>query len=366
MRDKISLLIIAGGKSSRLGVDKRFVQVGGVGMLEKILLKSSAIEFAEKFLCVEEELPSLKILADRYGAKILVDEIREAGAMSGIANGLSRIRTDWALAVSCDMPFFEFAALLSLTEKFSSAQAVVPIVGGRRQMLAAFYRREVAEIFASELARGQRKIFSAIKKIPHEFVELSCEEKFFNVNTPADLRLARARAVNLSRRTPTISIVAPKSGTGKTTFIERLTKIFAAQGVRVGVIKSDAHGFNLDVEGKDSWRFQTAGAKSVAVVSPKSWFMIEQSDARENFSVVAEKMNVDLILTESRTHGTFPALSVWRGFGEVIADEKVVAIFTTEPTASNEIAQFNLEDKVAAEKICRFVAGYSMLQISRS
>ena len=221
-------------------------------------------------------------------------------------------------------------------------------------MLAAFYRREVAEIFASELARGQRKIFSAIKKIPHEFVELSCEEKFFNVNTPADLRLARARAVNLSRRTPTISIVAPKSGTGKTTFIERLTKIFAAQGVRVGVIKSDAHGFNLDVEGKDSWRFQTAGAKSVAVVSPKSWFMIEQSDARENFSVVAEKMNVDLILTESRTHGTFPALSLWRGFGEVIADEKVVAIFTTEPTASNEIAQFDLEDKVAAEKICRF------------
>ena len=99
MRDKISLLIIAGGKSSRLGVDKRFVQVGGVGMLEKILLKSSAIEFAEKFLCVEEELPSLKILADRYGAKILVDEIREAGAMSGIANGLSLIRPDRGVVV---------------------------------------------------------------------------------------------------------------------------------------------------------------------------------------------------------------------------------------------------------------------------
>lgn len=361
-----SLLLTAGGKSSRLGVDKRFVEVGGVGMLENILRKAQAQNFAEKFLCVEEELPALKILAQRYDAKILVDEIHDAGAMAGLSNGLARIQTDWALAVSADMPFFDFDVLEPLAEKFS-AQAVIPEVGGRHQMLAAFYRRELAELFSQELSNGQRKIFAAIKKIPHEVVKISTEELFFNVNTPADLRLARGRAENINRKTPIISIVAPSSGTGKTTFIERLIKSFSAQGIQVGVIKSDAHGFNLDVEGKDSYKFQKAGANSVAVVSPKTWFMIQHTDERENFLGIAEKMTgVDLILTESRTRNFFPTISLWRERGEVVADEKVAAIFTSVPPASNEIAQFDLNDSAAADKVCRFLAGFTLCCKSRA
>ena len=319
----VSLLIIAGGKSSRLGVDKRFAEVGGEKLLEKILRKSTTINFVEKFLCTEKISPELELLADKYGAKILIDEIPDAGALSGIANGLKNIKADWALAVSADMPFFDFKALEPLTEKFSGVQAVIPICGGKYQTLAAFYNKNLAKLFYEELASGQRKIISAIKKIPHAFIEFPAEEIFFNVNTRADLRLARGRAVNILRSTPIISIVAPTSGTGKTTFIERLIKIFAAQGISVGVIKSDAHGFNVDIEGKDSFRFQTSGAKAVAVVSPQSWFMIQQTDERENFLSVAERMNVDLILTESRTHGICPAISLWRGRGSVIADETV-------------------------------------------
>lgn len=359
--ENISLMIIAGGKSSRLGRDKRFIKVGGVGLLEKILSKATAFNFAEKFLCVEENLPALKILADKFGAKLLIDKIKNSGPMSGLAVGLANIKTDWALVISTDMPFFEFETLRPLMKKFSFARAIIPVVGGRRQMLAAFYRRDLAEIFSQELSRGQRKLFAAIKKVPHELMELADEENFFNVNTRADLRLASGRAENISRTTPIISIVAPASGTGKTTFIERLIKIFSAQKISVGVIKSDAHGFNLDVEGKDSYKFQAAGARSIAVVSPNSWFMIQQTDERENFLSVAEKMTgIDLILTESRTHGTFPAISLWRGRGEVIADEKVAAIFTSKPEDSDEIFQFDLNDFDAAEKVCKFLAGFKL------
>ncbi|MBD3879925.1 MAG: molybdopterin-guanine dinucleotide biosynthesis protein B [Quinella sp. 1Q5] len=355
----ITLLIIVGGKSSRLGYDKRFVEVGGIGLLENILSKAAAEDFAEIFLCVEDDLPTLKSLAKKFGAKLLVDTVKDSGPMAGLANGLARIKTDWALAVSSDMPFFNFDAVRPLTKKFSATQAIVSVVSNRRQVLAAFYRRELAEVFKRELAGGQRKIFAAIKKVPHEFAELQMNEAtFFNVNTPADLRLARGRAANISRTTPIISIVAPASGTGKTTFIERLIKVFSAQGLRVGVIKSDAHGFYLDVEGKDSHRFQTAGARNVAVVSPQGWFMIQRTDERENFSTIAEKMSgVDLILTESRTHGTCPAISLWRGRGEVIASEQVAAIFTSEPAAApDDIYRFDLNDLAAAERICRFLA----------
>ena len=65
-----SLVIIAGGKSSRLGRDKRFVEVGGVGLLEKILGKAATEDFDEIFLCVEENLPALKILAEKFGRTI--------------------------------------------------------------------------------------------------------------------------------------------------------------------------------------------------------------------------------------------------------------------------------------------------------
>ncbi len=353
-----SLLIIAGGKSSRLGIDKRFVEVGGVGLLENTLRKVSAEDFAEIFLCVEENLPALEILSEKFGAKILVDEVKNSGPMAGLAIGLANIKTNWALAVSADMPFFDFKMLSPLAEKFST-QALIPIVGGRFQPLAAFYRRELAEIFFKELSIGQRKIFAAIKKVPHEFVELSCEEIFFNVNTPADLRLARGRAENISRTTPIISIVAPESGTGKTTFIERLIKIFAAQKISVGVIKSDAHGFNLDVEGKDSYKFQAVGAKSVAVISPDGYFMIERVE-NQNFLSVADKMSgVDLILTESRTKNICPTISLWRGRGEVIKNEKIAAIFTSKPEKSDDIYQFDINDLESAEKICKFLAGFT-------
>ncbi|MBQ9479216.1 MAG: molybdopterin-guanine dinucleotide biosynthesis protein B [Selenomonadaceae bacterium] len=354
----VSLLIIAGGKSSRLGQDKRFVEIGGVGLLELMLRKACAAGFDEIFLCVEEDQPALRTLADRFGATLLVDDIRGAGPLSGLAKGLKHVSTDWALAVSTDMPFFEFEVVRPLMKHFSSTSAVVPKVGGKRQMLAAFYRRELTEIFSAALADGQRKIMTALEGVPHVVEEVPRGELFFNVNTPADLRLARGRAANLSRSTPIVSIVAPKSGTGKTTFIERLTKIFSDRGVTIGVVKSDAHGFNLDVEGKDSWRFQNAGAKSVAVVSPDSWFMIQKTDGREPFINIVEKMTgVDLILTESRTRKIFPTISLWRGLGEKIIDENICAVFTVEPQPSDEISEFDLNDADAAEQIVSFLAG---------
>ena len=350
-----SLLIVAGGKSSRLGTDKRFVEVGGVSLLENIIIKASKCNLNEIFLCVEENLPAFNNF-EPLGVKILVDEVKNSGPMAALAVGLSKIRNDWALAVSTDMPFFNFDALEPLTSKISDSQAVIPICGGKNQMLAAFYHKNLAEVFSNELASGQRKLFNAIKKIPHEFVEIPREEVFFNVNTRADLILARGRAENINR-TPIISIVAPQSGTGKTTFIEKLVKILSAQKISVGVIKSDSHGFNLDIEGKDSYKFQSAGAKSVAVVSPNGYFLVENTSERENFLSVAEKMHVDLILTESRTKNIFPTISLWRGRGEVIKNEKIAAIFTSEPQKSDDIYQFDINDMISAEKICKFLSG---------
>lgn len=327
-------------------------------MLEIILEKASKLNFKQIFFCVEKISPQISDLAQKFGANILVDEINNAGAMSGIANGLKNSKSDWNLAVSADMPFFEFETLKPLVNgDFSGIKAKLPLVDGKSQPLAAFYHKNLANFFLNELFNGQRKIFNAINKIPHSIIEIFTPEPFFNVNTPADLRLARGRAKNLSRNTPIIAVVAPNSGTGKTFFIEKLIKRLSAQNISVGVIKSDSHGFNIDINGKDSQKFQNAGAKSVAVVSPNQFFMI-QTAKNANFLEVAEKMVADLILTESRTHETFPAISLWREQGEVIKNEKIVAIFTSRPQKSDDIYQFDLNDSVSAEKIIKFLAGF--------
>ncbi len=258
------------------------------------------------------------MLAKKYGAKILVDEITAAEPLAGIVSGLTRSKNSWALAGAADMPFFDFEIL---NFPMPEVLAVVPKVGGRLQMLGAFY--------LLELAMGA--------------------EIFFNVNTPADLRLARGLAENLARKLPVISIVAPCSGTG--TFIEKLLRNLSGR-LKIGVIKSDAHGFNLDVEGKDSDKFQKAGAAGVAVVSSSGWFMTQKTDGRADFNRIAEKFDgVDLILTESRTRGIFPAVSIWRGLGEVVADEKVAAIFSSAAVEAEGIYR-------AAFEAVLFLAGF--------
>ena len=66
--------------------------------------------------------------------------------------------------------------------------------------------------------------------------------------------------------TPVFSFIA-YSNTGKTTYIVELIAELTRRGVRVGAIKHDAHEFEIDKQGKDSWRFARSGAQVVAVVS---------------------------------------------------------------------------------------------------
>jgi molybdopterin-guanine dinucleotide biosynthesis protein B len=65
-----------------------------------------------------------------------------------------------------------------------------------------------------------------------------------------------------------VSFVAASSNSGKTTLIEQVVRILKARGLRVAVVKHASAGFDLDKPGKDSWRFQQAGADTVVLVGP--------------------------------------------------------------------------------------------------
>jgi len=114
---------------------------------------------------------------------------------------------------------------------------------------------------------------------------------------------------------PVVSVVA-KSGTGKTTLLEKLIRILKAKGYRVGAIKHDAHRFDIDREGKDSWRLTQAGADTMVIGSPEKLALVKQHMPGEEPGpaqiVAAYFGDVDIVLTEGFKKNAYPKIEVHR------------------------------------------------------
>lgn len=115
------------------------------------------------------------------------------------------------------------------------------------------------------------------------------------------------------REIPIISFVAAKSGTGKTTLLEQIIFLLKQQGYRLGVLKHDAHRFEIDREGKDSWRFSKAGADQVMISSQQKLGFIEQLREEKSLEELLDYYHdVDLILIEGYKQNGYPKIEVSR------------------------------------------------------
>ena len=114
---------------------------------------------------------------------------------------------------------------------------------------------------------------------------------------------------------PVVSIVA-KSGTGKTTLLEKIIVEMKRRGYKVGAIKHDAHRFDIDHEGKDSWRLTQAGADVMLISSPEKLALVKRYLPAEEpsleDSVAAYFSDVDIVLTEGFKKSTMPKIEVHR------------------------------------------------------
>lgn len=111
---------------------------------------------------------------------------------------------------------------------------------------------------------------------------------------------------------PVISVVG-KSDSGKTTLMEKLLTELKKRGHRVGTIKHDVHGFEIDHPGKDTWRHRRAGADVVVISSPTQVAMIRQVEREQTLDeIVAAVTGVDLIITEGYKRQDKPKIEVFR------------------------------------------------------
>ena len=111
---------------------------------------------------------------------------------------------------------------------------------------------------------------------------------------------------------PIVSIVG-NSGSGKTTFIEKLIPEIIRHGLQVGTIKHDVHGFEMDKPGKDSWRHKQAGASTTVISSPYQIGMVMDVDHDHKPNELLPLFSgVDIILTEGYKWQNYPKLEIFR------------------------------------------------------
>lgn len=184
--------VVAGGKSSRMGRDKAFLDLGGRSLLAHALeLVGTAAE-------------DVRIVGERekfsgHGV-VLEDVFVDRGPLGGIHAALRASNAELNLMLAVDLPLVrpEFLEYLLTQAGMSNSTVTVPQCGGHFQSLCAVYRRSFADVAEKALLEGKNKIDLLFATVPVRILEeeeLSQRgfgsEMFHNVNTPEDLKDAR-------------------------------------------------------------------------------------------------------------------------------------------------------------------------------
>ena len=147
-----------------------------------------------------------------------------------------------------------------------------------------------------------------------------------------------------SNNIPVLGFCAHSSGIGKTTLLTQLIPALIQKGLRISVVKHAHHEFDIDHEGKDSFKLRQAGAVQMIVASRKRWALMTElvrtphAENEPNLAHLLAQMDgnlTDLVLAEGFKHEAIPKIEVYRAaFGTPLLasdDANIIAIATDKP-----------------------------------
>lgn len=193
METEVTGVLLAGGKSLRMGQDKRYLIVGEQTLLERGLgvLRSM---FHEILVVIAQDSPPLKI-----DARVVRDLVPDCGSLGGIYTGLTQATTPYIFAVACDMPFLNQAVIAQFTDRRNTADIVMARLAARLHPMHALYSKKCLPAMEQMIAAQQLKIQGLLShsSLRVQYITeadlLSIDpswRSFHNVNTPADLEAA--------------------------------------------------------------------------------------------------------------------------------------------------------------------------------
>lgn len=301
-------VILAGGKSRRMGQDKAQMVVNGQrlfdvtvallkGFFAKILIAGNRPDLASHDLAaVPDDFPG--------------------SALGGLYTALKSAGTDWIFVAPCDMPYPDPEIVRRLLSHRPGFDAVVPRTPDGYEPVFALYHKNCLSLMEQMLQAGEYRIYDFYQGISIRFLDppdlpTGWQRSLINLNTPEQIH----RLKEESMAPPVVSIVA-KSGTGKTTLLEKLIAEMKSRGYKVGAVKHDAHSFSIDHEGKDSWRLTQAGADTMLITSPEKLAMVKRNPQGEepllSDSIASYCGDLDVVLTEGFKRSSMPKIEVHR------------------------------------------------------
>ena len=195
---EIEGFILLGGASSRMGIDKSRLDLGGVQFVERIAAALSRITTKVSIVGARDskgagQLPNVPDVYPKWGA------------LGGVHAALASCESEWAVIVACDLPLVTEELFVKLAGFCDNVDAVVPIQDdGRLQPLCALYRRATCLPAAVELVesseRRPRILLEQVKTrmvTTNELSDLRDAELFFmNINTTEDYEKAQRAVIN--------------------------------------------------------------------------------------------------------------------------------------------------------------------------
>jgi molybdenum cofactor guanylyltransferase len=176
-----SAVILAGGKSSRMGHDKSLLRVDGAPLIRRIHDQLAA-RFDEILVSASEP--------DKYaflGVKTVPDRVPGKGPLMGIASAVEAARHDRVFVTACDIPQVDLDTVARLLVLAEDCDCAIPVSSVGREPLFAVYRKSAVRAMHDALDSGERRIDVVFPRVRTRYVDLGHAPWYRNLNTPEDV-----------------------------------------------------------------------------------------------------------------------------------------------------------------------------------
>ncbi|MBD2529005.1 molybdenum cofactor guanylyltransferase [Nostoc flagelliforme FACHB-838] len=195
-RRELTTIVLAGGKSSRMGQDKALISIQGMPLLQRVC--SIAQSCADVIYVVTpwpERYQDLLLPSCQFIREIpLSGEPLAHGPLVGFAQGLAEVQTQWVLLLACDLPRLRVEVLQDWVTRLDRVgdDKVAALAHHPKgwEPLCGFYRRRCLPQLLEFINQGGRSFQQWLQQYPVEVLPLPELEMLFNCNTPEDLALS--------------------------------------------------------------------------------------------------------------------------------------------------------------------------------
>jgi len=192
----LTAVVLAGGRSLRMGVDKTQLDIGGRALVARAV--NAVAPVVDEVIIVTNRPENLPLAQLPDGVEVMADKVAYQGPLGGLATGLAAASHPWALTVAADMPWISEDVVRLLWSQRTRSDVVIPVGDKGAEPLLALYRvAKTLPVADAVLESGRRRLLAMfpdlrVHEIPMAEIQKIDPElaTLFNINTPADLTQA--------------------------------------------------------------------------------------------------------------------------------------------------------------------------------